>query len=71
MSEIKYEIVEEIKVLSENSNGWTKELNLVSWNGSKPKYDIREWAPEKERMAKGITLSDEEMKVLVEAMNNK
>ncbi|MEG1989998.1 MAG: PC4/YdbC family ssDNA-binding protein [Clostridia bacterium] len=71
MSEIKYEIIEEIKVLSENSNGWTKELNLVSWNGSKPKYDIRDWSPEKERMAKGITLSDEEMMILIETMKNR
>ncbi|MDF2866401.1 MAG: hypothetical protein K0R72_1219 [Clostridia bacterium] len=71
MAEIKYEITEEIKILSENSNGWTKELNLVSWNGSKPKYDIRDWSPEKDRMAKGITLTEEEMKILVETMNNR
>lgn len=71
MAEIKYEIVEEIKVLSENSNGWTKELNLVSWNGGKPKYDIRDWSPDKERMAKGITLTEEEMKILIETMNNR
>lgn len=71
MAEIKYEITEEIKVLSENANGWTKELNLVSWNGSKPKYDIRDWSPEKDRMAKGITLTDEEMKILVETINNR
>jgi hypothetical protein len=71
LTEIKYEITEEIKVLSENSNGWTKQLNLVSWNGSKPKYDIRDWSPEKDRMAKGITLTEEEMKILVETMNNR
>lgn len=71
MADIKYEIVEEIKILSENSNGWTKELNLVSWNGGKPKYDIRDWSPDKERMAKGITLTEEEMKILIETMNNR
>ena len=71
MPDIKYEIVEEIKVLSENSNGWTKELNLVSWNSSKPKYDIREWSENKERMSKGITLTEEEMMLIVEAMNNR
>ena len=32
--EIKYEIVEEIEVLSESAKGWTKELNLISWNGA-------------------------------------
>lgn len=71
MAEIKYEIVEEIKVLSENSNGWTKELNLVSWNGGKPKYDIRDWSPDKDRMAKGITLTEEEMKILISTMNDR
>jgi len=71
MAEIKYEIVEEIKVLFENSNGWTKELNLVSWNGGKPKYDIRDWSPEKDRMAKGITLTEEEMKILVSTMKDR
>lgn len=67
MAEIKYEIVQELCVLSENARGWTKELNLVSWNDREPKFDIREWAPDHARMGKGVTLSDEEMKALVEA----
>ena len=49
MAEIKYEIVQEICVLSESARGWTKELNLVSWNDREPKFDIREWAPEHSR----------------------
>lgn len=64
MAEIKYEVVEHIGVLSESSRGWTKELNLVSWNDHKPKYDIREWAPNREKMGKGITLKTEEMETL-------
>lgn len=64
MAEIKYEVVEHIGVLSESSRGWTKELNLVSWNENKPKYDIREWAPNREKMGKGVTLSMEEMEQL-------
>ena len=44
MAELKYEITEKIGVLSENAKGWTKELNMVSWNEHDPKYDIREWA---------------------------
>lgn len=61
MSEIKYEITKHIGVLSENAKGWAKELNLVSWNDREPKYDIREWSPEHDKMGKGITLSDEEV----------
>lgn len=62
--DIKYDIIEKIGVLSENDKGWKKELNLISWNGAKPKYDIRDWSPEHEKMGKGITLSEEEMKKL-------
>lgn len=62
--EIKFDIVEEIGVLSENAKGWRKELNLISWNGAKPKFDIRDWAPEHEKMGKGVTLSEEELAAL-------
>ncbi len=66
--EIKFDIIEELGVLSESSKGWRKELNLVSWNGAKPKYDIRDWAPEREKMGKGITLTDEEIMKLKELL---
>ena len=62
--EIKYDIIEELGVLSESAKGWTKELNLISWNGGAPKYDVRDWAPEHEKMGKGVTLSEEEAKKL-------
>lgn len=60
MADIKYEILEELGVLSESGKGWKKELNLISWNGGAAKYDIRDWAPEHEKMGKGITLKREE-----------
>ena len=64
MAEIKYEIKEELGVLSESSKGWTKELNLVSWNDGAPKYDLRDWSPNHEKMGKGITLSADEVQEL-------
>ena len=67
MADIKYEITEEIAVLSESPKGWTKELNMVSWNDREPKYDLREWAPNHEKMGKGITLTREEMQKIVDA----
>lgn len=67
--EIKFEIVQEIGVISESSKGWTKELNLVSWNGGAPKYDIRDWAPGHEKMGKGITLTEAEARTLKELLN--
>ncbi|EFU74434.1 hypothetical protein HMPREF9088_0735 [Enterococcus italicus DSM 15952] len=59
--EFRYEIVEEIGVVSTNAKGWQKELNLVSWNGRPPKFDLRDWAPNHEKMGKGITLANEEL----------
>lgn len=63
-AEISFEIVEHIGVLSTGTKGWTKELNLVSWNGRKPKYDIREWSPEHDKMGKGLTFSKDELEEL-------
>jgi len=50
MPEIKFEIVNTLGVISESPKGWTKELNLISWNGREPKYVIREWDPNHEKM---------------------
>ena len=71
MPEIVYEIVEKIAVLSESSKGWTKELNLISWNDRDPKYDIREWSPDHEKMGKGVTLSNEEAAILKKALDSR
>ena len=68
---IAFEIVEQIGVLSERSTGWKTELNLVSWNGNEPKYDIRSWDPAHERMTKGVTLTEEEMQNLVNLMKER
>ncbi|QGT42157.1 hypothetical protein GJ703_00334 [Clostridium botulinum] len=70
MADIKFEIKDKLGVISESSKGWTKELNLISWNGKQAKYDLRDWAPEHEKMGKGITLSAEELKSLREILNN-
>lgn len=64
MADIKFEIKKELGIISESAKGWTKELNLISWNGAAPKYDIRDWAPNHEKMGKGITLSADEVKAL-------
>lgn len=69
MAELKFEITETLGVLSENAKGWTKELNLVSWNEREPKYDLREWNPDHTRMGKGITLTDEEVETLRAILN--
>lgn len=67
---ITCEIVEPIAVLSENEKGYTKEINLVSWNGAEPKFDIRNWHPGREKSGKGIALTKEEVAALVNAVND-
>ncbi|MBI5840936.1 MAG: hypothetical protein HZB19_12620 [Chloroflexi bacterium] len=69
MSEIKYEIIKKIGVLSKSVSGWAKELNLISWNDREPKYDLRDWSADHEKMGKGVTLSKEELSALKELLN--
>ncbi len=66
MAEFKYEIKEELGVVSETGKGWSRELNLISWNDGAPKYDIRDWAPDHEKMGKGISLTKAELENLYE-----
>ncbi|MDO4778763.1 MAG: PC4/YdbC family ssDNA-binding protein [Tissierellia bacterium] len=68
MAELKYEIVENLGILSVNPKGWRKELNLVSWNEREAKFDLREWNEEHTRMSKGITFTSEEARVLYEIL---
>jgi hypothetical protein len=72
LAEFKYEITKELAVLS-NKNGFTKEINMISYNGAKPKIDIRNWSVDDEgnkRMGKGITLSNEEAMVLRDTLED-
>ena len=64
MTDFSYQIVKHIGVISEGSGGWAKELNLISWNGKDAKYDIRDWSPDHEKMSKGITLAEKDIKSL-------
>lgn len=70
MADIKYEIKRHLAVLSTNErSGWTKEANIVSWNGGPEKLDIRDWGPDHTKMAKGITLTSDEARALGIALN--
>ena len=64
MPEIKYEITEHLGVISETARGWTREVNMISWNGREPKFDVRDWSPEHDKMSKGITFTKEELQEL-------
>ena len=70
MAEFTFEIEEKLLVLSENDKGWKKEQNRVSFKRAPAKYDIRTWSPDHSKMGKGITLSNEEYQVRVDAFKN-
>jgi hypothetical protein len=69
MQDIKYEIIENIGILSESQKEWKKELNLISWNSREPKYDLRDWSPNRDKMGKGVTLTKEELLQLKKLLN--
>lgn len=70
MADFKFEITQELGILSESKSGWTRELNLVSWNGAEAKYDIRDWSPDHEKMGKGISLNSAEIEKLKKILDN-
>ena len=70
MADFKYEILDNVGVFFNSKNGWTKEINIISWNGADGKVDIRSWSPDHSRMGKGISLTVEEFKALKELMDD-
>lgn len=68
-TELKYEIINQIGIVSTASNGWSIELNRISWNGNEPKYDLRSWSPDHSKMGKGITLTDSDIIALADLLN--
>ena len=69
-TDVTFEVVEHLGVIATYTTGWRKELNKVSWNGSPPKFDIRDWDESHEHMSKGITLHKEEAKKVVEILSD-
>lgn len=63
-NKLKFEILNELGVISEGNKGWKKEFNRMSWNGEEAKYDIRSWDSDHSKMGKGITLTEEELRQL-------
>ena len=62
-----YEIKKHIATLSDH-NGYTVEVNMISYNGAEPKLDIRKWNRNDDKMLKGVALSEEEAIALKDAL---
>ncbi|MGN1414034.1 MAG: YdbC family protein [Anaerovoracaceae bacterium] len=63
-------IIETVAVLS-RKGAWSLELNLVSWDDKPMKYDIRNWNEDHTRCSKGITLTENEAGVLLNALTGR
>jgi len=67
MPDIKCEILETLIVFPE-VGGYHKELNLIKWGSNPPKYDLRGWTSDREKMTKGVTLTKDELTILKEKL---
>lgn len=70
--EISYEIVKHIGVISKTDT-YTKEINIISWNGREPVYDMRVWRTGKDGAKsplKGISMNEADLFTLKELLSN-
>lgn len=63
MSDFSYNIVSHIATISQRGS-WALELNLISWAGRTPTFDLRKWNEDHSKMSKGISLTRDEVKAL-------
>lgn len=71
VGEIRFEITEQIGVIKPYPSGWNRELNLVSWNGTSAKYDIRDWSADHEHMSRGLTFHPSEMRKILSLLSDR
>ncbi len=67
---ISFNVTKSLWRLNRSANGWQKEVNLVAWNGKKPRLDVREWNMDKTKMRRGVTFSKDEVLELRKCLNN-
>ena len=68
--DFSFEIVKSYGTISNGKGGWSLELNSVSWSGREPKFDMRSWSADHQKMGKGVTLTKEEVISLKELLNS-
>ncbi|MBO4360358.1 MAG: hypothetical protein J5822_05725 [Eubacteriaceae bacterium] len=60
----KYTLEKELGIVSESYPGRALRLDLVSWDGMRPTYDVRVWTDGRKLWGSGISLSREEADAL-------
>lgn len=51
------DIIKHIGIFGRSDSGWTKEVNIISWNNKGAKVDIRAWSPDKDKSSKLGTMT--------------
>ncbi len=69
--EHRFVIYKHIGDIAHANNGWTKELNYISWDDREPVYDIRTWSNDHTKYGKGVTITQSEMKALQSLIKDK
>ena len=64
MSDVKSDIKKTVFSVPADSDGWTLELNFVSWYGREPKWDLRKWNEDHTKSGRGCTMSEDEVVLL-------
>ena len=65
---IRYKVIANVGTLAKYPTGWSKEVNIVSWNDGPAKLDIRHGSEDHEKMSRGITLTAEEAQRLIDSV---
>ena len=68
---ISYKVIANVGTLAKYPTGWSKEVNIVSWNEGPAKLDIRDWSPEHDKMSRGITLNPDEVQRLIDSVHSR
>lgn len=69
--QIMYEIVEHLAVIDRSDNGWRLEANIVNWNNSVDKLDLRQWSEDHSRMTRGSTFTKEQAMKLAKVLSDR
>ena len=67
---ISYKVIANVGTLAKYPTGWSKEVNIVSWNEGPAKLDIRDWSPEHDKMSR-ITLNADEVQRLIDSVQSR
>lgn len=70
MTNLTNTITRHIATLYTESSGWALELGEVAWNKGAPRLELRKWSPDHSRCEKGVTLSQDTLKLLIPLMEN-